>query len=86
MGVTRIVEVVRDCPWVKPLFLRVALSIIILRYIITGAAIFVVMMSPSTHDVTVQDKMAKIRNDTSRLLVTELQIEDADKASQIVYK
>ncbi|XP_028967732.1 uncharacterized protein LOC114828302 [Galendromus occidentalis] len=86
MGVTRIVEVVRDCPWVKPLFLRVALSIIILLYIITGAAIFVVIMAPPEREVPDQDKMARIRNDTSKLLVTELQLEDVERASQIVYK
>lgn len=86
MDVTRIVEVVRDCPWVKPLFLRVALSIIILLYIITGAAIFVVIMAPSEQEAIVQDKMARIRNDTSKLLVQELQLEDAERASQIVHK
>lgn len=70
---TGIMQAVRDCPWVKPLFLRVALSVVVILYIVTGAAIFVVMLAPSSQDVLLRDKANRIRNETAALIVAEVQ-------------
>lgn len=43
----------------------------IILYVVTGAAIFVVLFAPTSHDLYMQNKMYRIGNDTAT--VAELQ-------------
>ncbi|XP_022695870.1 uncharacterized protein LOC111264331 isoform X1 [Varroa jacobsoni] len=82
MAVARFKEAFQSSPWLKPLLIRFGLSIVLLLYVVSGASVFMGVMGPSTQDVSLQEKLERLRNDTALLIANELAGQETGKAAQ----